>query len=72
MAHEAYHNESVFIINWFAVVASFDTQCIVSNFESERYISRVGRASTVFTRPTTLSGPGYLTKISKTRIVKLR
>ena len=24
-------------------VASLDTQCIVSNFESERYISRVGR-----------------------------
>ena len=30
-------------------VASLDTQCIVSNFESERYISRVGRASTVGT-----------------------
>ena len=33
----------VFYYQLVCTVASLDTQCIVSNFESERYISRVGR-----------------------------
>ena len=34
-----------FIANRCYTVASIDTQCIDSNLESGRYISRVGRAS---------------------------
>ena len=53
-----------FIINWVYTVASVDTQCIDSNLESGRYITRVERARGVLSL-WVLVGHGYSTGVSK-------